>query len=94
MANQILRHIENITRQRDTNLLDSSITNALIQLIEPKFVRLLQLYNRETGLAAVTNAWSDGVHVQSLDDIPTDNDFDAIEKLPGLQKCLEEAGAY
>ncbi len=93
MANRILRHIENITRQRDNNLLDSSIINALIQLIEPRFVRLLQLYNRETGLAAVTTAWSDGVHVHSLEDIPSDNDFEAIENLPGLQKCLEVAGA-
>jgi diguanylate cyclase (GGDEF)-like protein len=94
VANRILKHIENITRQRDVNLLDSSITNALIKLIEPRFVRLLQLYNRETGLAVVTTAWSDGVHVQSLGDIPTDNDFEAVENLPELQKCLEVAGTF
>lgn len=92
MANRILKHIEDITRQRDTNLLDSSITNAMIQLVDPKFVRLLQLYNRETGLAAVTTAWSDGVHVQSLDDIPTEQDFEAVNNLPGLQRCLDLAG--
>ena len=93
MTNRILKHMEDITRQRDTNLLDSSITNALIQLMDPTFVRLLQLYNRETGLAAVTTAWSDGVHVQSLDDIPTEHDFEAVGDLPGLQKCLDMAGA-
>ncbi|MCX7174628.1 MAG: GGDEF domain-containing protein [Proteobacteria bacterium] len=94
MANLILKHIEDITRQRDVNLLDSSITRALIQLIQPRFVRVFQLYNRETGLAAVTTAWSDGDHVQSLADIPTDSDFEAVENLPGLKKCLEAAGAF
>jgi diguanylate cyclase (GGDEF)-like protein len=94
VANRILKHIEDITRQRDVNLLDSSITNALFQLVAPKFVRLVQLYNRETGLAALTTAWSDGAHSQSLDDIPTDADFEAVEDLPGLQKCLEVAGMF
>jgi diguanylate cyclase (GGDEF)-like protein len=52
------------------------------------------LYNRQSGLAAVTTAWSDGVHVQSLGDIPVESDFEVVGNLPGLQQCLAAAVAY
>lgn len=94
MTHQLLDHIEALTQQRDISLLDVSITNALVQLLQTNMVRLRQIYNRETGLAAVTTAWNDGTHVQSLGDMPNESDFESLDNLPGLQKCLAAGGAF
>ncbi len=94
MTHNILKHIETLTQQREINLLDLSITSALVQLLRPRIVRLRQLYNRETGLAAVTTAWNDGTHSQCLPDTPTESDFEPVAASPGLHACLERHGAF
>lgn len=94
MRAKILKHVQDLTQQRDNNLLDASTTSSLCRLLQAKVVRLRQLYSRKAGLMSVVTAWSDGEHTQCLPDVPAESDFEPVSQFPGLLKCLEQKKAH
>jgi diguanylate cyclase (GGDEF)-like protein len=89
MRENILKHVDKITKQRDTYLLDSTITASLVELLHAGFVRLRHIFHRKDGLFSLTTAWNDGEHSQFLSDVPTESDFEPVEHYPGIVASFE-----
>ena len=94
MRENILKHVDNITKQRDTYLLDATFTTSLIQLLHAGIVRLRHIFHRKTGCFCLTTAWNDGQHSQILSDVPVESDFEAIEQHPGIIASFELKDIY
>lgn len=94
MRENILKHIDKITKQRDTYLLDSTITASLVELLDAGIVRLRHVFHRKAGYFCLTTSWNDGQHSQTLSDVPTESDFEPLERHPGIVACFGNKGIF
>ncbi|KIF80216.1 GGDEF domain-containing protein [Noviherbaspirillum autotrophicum] len=97
----LLKHLIDITCQRDHALLDSSVASALHELVGAKQVRVHELFRFRDELFVRPRVWiQDGEVVSVEDSLTADHSGEAISKYPTLvdsikdrKTCVEETSA-
>ncbi|WP_170942114.1 GGDEF domain-containing protein [Noviherbaspirillum denitrificans] len=97
----LLKHLVDITCQRDHTLLDSSVVTALHELVGAQQVRVHELFRFRDELFVRPRVWiKDGVVVSVEENLASDNTGEALAKYPALvdsirdrKSCVEEVSA-
>ncbi|HVK95491.1 MAG TPA: GGDEF domain-containing protein [Noviherbaspirillum sp.] len=96
----LLKHLVDITCQRDHALLDSSVVSALHELVGAQQVRVHELYRFRNELFIRPRVWIKDGHVVSVDEaLAVEHQGEALDSHPVLvdsikqrQTCAEEIG--
>lgn len=94
----LLKHLIDITCQRDHTLLDSSVVSALHELVGAEQVRVHELFRFRDELFVRPRVWiKDGSVVSAEDSLSTDTAGEPLNHYPGLvdsitqrQSCVEQ----
>lgn len=85
---EILLHLEALTRHRDSVLLKSSVMRSLLNLLEAKQVRMFDLLKRNDSFNIALSSWSEHDTIRSLQDLPSESEMEPIESRPIFALCL------
>lgn len=94
----LLKHLIDITCQRDHTLLDSSVVSALHELVGAEQVRVHELFRFREELFVRPRVWiKDGQVISAEDSLSTDTAGEPLSNYPGLvdsisqrQSCVEQ----
>jgi diguanylate cyclase (GGDEF)-like protein len=98
MMEALLKHLVDITCQRDHTLLDSSVVTALHELVGARQVRVHELFRYRDELFVRPRVWiKDGKVVSVEENLATESAGEALSKYPALvdsikqrKSCVEE----
>lgn len=85
---EILHHLEALTRHRDSVLLKSSVMRSLLNLLGAKRVRLFDLFKKNDSFNLALSSWSELDTIRSLQDLPRESEMESIESNPVFALCL------
>ncbi|HEY8608497.1 MAG TPA: GGDEF domain-containing protein [Noviherbaspirillum sp.] len=90
----LLKHMVDITRQRDHSLLDSSVVSALHELVGAEQVRVHELFRFRDETFIRPRVWiRDGKVATAEDNAAGENSGEPVSKLPVLVECIRERAA-
>lgn len=91
----LLRHLTDITRQRDHGLLDSSVVSALHELVGASQVRVYELFRFRGELFMRPQAWiADGKVVSVEETLEADHSGEPLKDYPALAESIAERTSY
>lgn len=86
----LLKHLIDITCQRDHGLLDSSAVTALHELVGAPQVRVYELFRFRENLYARPRMWLEDGRVVSADDMSGDQAGEPIDQYPAMLDAIRE----
>lgn len=89
MSNDILHHVDALTRHRDTALLDRSVIGSLQQLLGLERGKLVEINRRESELYCSLSAWSAEGKTYGPSDLPPDSDARPLAVYAGAREAVE-----
>jgi len=90
MMEALLKHLVDITCQRDHRLLDSSVVSALHELVGAEQVRVHELFRFRDELFVRPRVWIKDGKVVSSEDMDTDNAGEPISNYPALVDSIRQ----
>ena len=89
MSNEILHHVESLSRHRDTALLDRGVIGSLQELLGLERGKLVEINRRESELFCSLSAWSDSGKTYGSSDMPLDNATRPLAVYAGAREAVE-----
>ena len=91
----LLRHLTDMTRQRDHGLLDSSVVSALHELVGASQVRVYEVFRFRGELFMRPQAWiADGKVVSVEESLEADHSGEPLKDYPALVNSIAERSSY
>ncbi len=89
MYNDILSHVDTLTRHRDTSLLDRGVIGSLQALLGLQRGKLVEINRRESGLYCSLSAWSNEGKTYGISDLPLDCGTQPLAVYDGAREAVE-----